>query len=291
MSLTKFDKNINYNQEQSDQPNKTAQEMKKLLDQAGLDIKKYINEVLTEELDNLLSQKTNNTNANIENLEVQNGIKVTNTETFSAIEKDRILDGINYKTSLGIGAYSNKGVSALEIWEDGTLKGRLEVLPDGTIRNQVKNKLLLDETYKRAVMVMSPMGSQILKTTNPEKIIRDNWCEGFNCDGYLEMGEDCIVCKKSGYVMVSGQIGFSILGSKDVLHAAYIYRNDKSVARAVITPGGNYTTIAIPPTIIQVTAGSKISLYARNQTTAGSETWASENEKITRLVVEYISTL
>lgn len=55
--LTKFNGNLNYNQSQPDQPNTSADEMKKLLDQAGIDLKEYINTVLTEELDKIIETK------------------------------------------------------------------------------------------------------------------------------------------------------------------------------------------------------------------------------------------
>jgi hypothetical protein len=57
MSLTKFNKNINYHQNQLDKPVMSATQLKKLFDQAGLDIKEYINETLTEELDTINENK------------------------------------------------------------------------------------------------------------------------------------------------------------------------------------------------------------------------------------------
>lgn len=63
MALTKFNKNVNNNQSQPDQPTLTAEQMKKLLDQAGIDIKQYLNEVLTEEIDTLLNGKAPNNHA------------------------------------------------------------------------------------------------------------------------------------------------------------------------------------------------------------------------------------
>lgn len=57
MSLTKLNNNLNYNQSQPDQPTKSADEMKRILDQAGIDIKEYINTILTEELDKLIESK------------------------------------------------------------------------------------------------------------------------------------------------------------------------------------------------------------------------------------------
>lgn len=52
MSLTKFLKDIRYHQSNEDKPVMTAQQLKELFDQAGIDIKEYINETLTNELDN-----------------------------------------------------------------------------------------------------------------------------------------------------------------------------------------------------------------------------------------------
>lgn len=56
MSLTKFTKNINYHQGQPDKPQKTASQLKELFDQAGNDIKQFINETLTAEIDTKFSQ-------------------------------------------------------------------------------------------------------------------------------------------------------------------------------------------------------------------------------------------
>jgi len=52
MSLTKFLKDIRYHQKNADRPTMDSAELKRLFDQAGLDIKEYINDVLTVELDN-----------------------------------------------------------------------------------------------------------------------------------------------------------------------------------------------------------------------------------------------
>ena len=62
MSLTKFLKDIRYHQGNADKPVMTAQQLKELFDQAGVDIKEYINSTLTEELDSLLTQKADKSN-------------------------------------------------------------------------------------------------------------------------------------------------------------------------------------------------------------------------------------
>jgi len=59
MALTKFTVNVNNIQALSDQPNTidglTSSELKERFDKAGADIKGYINEVLTEELDDAIA--------------------------------------------------------------------------------------------------------------------------------------------------------------------------------------------------------------------------------------------
>lgn len=93
MSLTKFNKNINYHQSEPDQPAKTADEIKKLFDQAGIDIKEYINTVLTEEMDNIVNELekriTANTNGKVDKV-VGKGLS---TNDFSNSYKTK-LDGV-----------------------------------------------------------------------------------------------------------------------------------------------------------------------------------------------------
>ena len=59
MGLTKLTANVNNIQALSDQPNTidglTSSELKEKFDKAGADIKLYINEVLTEELDDIVT--------------------------------------------------------------------------------------------------------------------------------------------------------------------------------------------------------------------------------------------
>lgn len=59
MPLTKLTTNVNNIQALSDQPNTidglTSSELKQKFDKAGADIKTYINEVLTEELDDVIA--------------------------------------------------------------------------------------------------------------------------------------------------------------------------------------------------------------------------------------------
>ena len=62
MALTKLTENVNNIQALSDQPNTvdglTSSELKERFDKAGADIKTYLNETLTEELDTAISTLT-----------------------------------------------------------------------------------------------------------------------------------------------------------------------------------------------------------------------------------------
>lgn len=59
MALSKFTENVNNIQSLSDRPNTidglTSSQLKELFDKAGKDIKTYLNETLTEELDDAIS--------------------------------------------------------------------------------------------------------------------------------------------------------------------------------------------------------------------------------------------
>lgn len=59
MALSKFTKNVNNIQSLSDRPNTidglTSSQLKELFDKAGTDIKTFLNETLTEELDDAIS--------------------------------------------------------------------------------------------------------------------------------------------------------------------------------------------------------------------------------------------
>lgn len=57
MSITKFGKDVNNVQNLPDSPSLTPQELKKIFDKAGIDIKEYINEILIKEIDELLLKK------------------------------------------------------------------------------------------------------------------------------------------------------------------------------------------------------------------------------------------
>lgn len=59
MSLSKLTANLNIHQSQADQPSLTSTELKQLWDEAPNEIKDYINDILTVELDKLIETKVN----------------------------------------------------------------------------------------------------------------------------------------------------------------------------------------------------------------------------------------
>lgn len=59
MSLTKLTANLNMHQSKPDKPVDIAEQLKKDFDQPVNDIKEYINDTLTEDLDSALSSKAN----------------------------------------------------------------------------------------------------------------------------------------------------------------------------------------------------------------------------------------
>lgn len=67
MSLTKFTGATNNIQGLADKPTETAEELKELFDKTGDDLKTYINETLTEEIDTELSSKANSNNVYTKN--------------------------------------------------------------------------------------------------------------------------------------------------------------------------------------------------------------------------------
>ena len=62
MALSKLTANLNTHQSQPDHPSLTSEELKALWDEAPNDIKDYINDILTVELDRLMDGKVNKIN-------------------------------------------------------------------------------------------------------------------------------------------------------------------------------------------------------------------------------------
>lgn len=97
MSLTKFTGNTNAISELPDTPTLTSEELKAKFDEAGANIKKYINETLTEEIEQSISnekttlQKTiSNTKAELNNTIAQldsSTLKFTVIEEFEEVKE------------------------------------------------------------------------------------------------------------------------------------------------------------------------------------------------------------
>lgn len=62
MALSKLTANLNIHQSQPNQPSLTSEELKRLWDEAPNDIKSYINDILTVELDKLIEGKVSKVN-------------------------------------------------------------------------------------------------------------------------------------------------------------------------------------------------------------------------------------
>ena len=56
MSLTKFNESVTNHQSLPDKPTLSSAELKTLWDKAGVDIKNYLNQILTEEIDSKISE-------------------------------------------------------------------------------------------------------------------------------------------------------------------------------------------------------------------------------------------
>lgn len=101
MAFTKFTANVNNIQALSDRPNEqdgmTSTALKQRFDKAGADIKTYLNEVLTEELDDLqipdVSNLVTTTDSRLSNSRTCNN-------TFDSWETSRSNLKIGYGTSL-----------------------------------------------------------------------------------------------------------------------------------------------------------------------------------------------
>lgn len=71
MSLTKFNESVTNHQSLPDKPTLPSAELKALWDKAGVDIKNYLNQVLTEEIDSKISEfqtKIDNNTSSINNM-------------------------------------------------------------------------------------------------------------------------------------------------------------------------------------------------------------------------------
>lgn len=81
MSLTKFTDNTNIISELSDTPIETAAELKGKFDSAGTKIKNYLNNILTEEIEQLVSSTRTNLQTLTTNLRTEMNTAITNLRT------------------------------------------------------------------------------------------------------------------------------------------------------------------------------------------------------------------
>lgn len=172
MPLSKLNNNLNYNQSQPDQPTMSADEMKKVLDQAGIDIKEYINTILTEELDELIESKVDKiqgkglsekdftedyetklkgiaNNANNYSLPtatgsvlggVKTGSNITNSSGTISITKDNVTNALGYtppttNTTYGVATTSANGLMS------SSDKSKLNGIASGANKTTVSNSL------------------------------------------------------------------------------------------------------------------------------------------------------
>lgn len=81
-------------------------------------------------------------------IESDGAITLLNNQSYDAITKFRTIEGIEYKVKFGLRSVNNKGTASLEIHEGETLKGRLDVLTDGSLRNYNTGGTVLDSTAR-----------------------------------------------------------------------------------------------------------------------------------------------
>ena len=108
----------------------------------------------------------------------------------------------------------------------------------------------------------------------------------------LALGNNEITCQKSGYVEVSGMISLTGgLVSGDSIYG-FTFRTHSSGETALnigaITSQGQWTTIAINPTVTAVNAGDKISLRVLNNNARGTMGNADNVAWMNKLTVRYV---
>lgn len=92
-------------------------------------------------------------------IESDGAITLLNNQSYDAITKFRTIEETEYKVKFGLGYVNNKGTASMEIHEGETLKGRLDVLTDGSLRNYNTGGTVLDSTggtiYNRLIISKS----------------------------------------------------------------------------------------------------------------------------------------
>ena len=77
-------------------------------------------------------------------------IRSENKSEFGALQKVRTVNDVDYKAVFGVGSVNNQGTAALEIQSaSGEKLGRIDVLPDGKLRNGMNGGIFIDSTDSR----------------------------------------------------------------------------------------------------------------------------------------------
>jgi len=137
MSLTKFNQNVNNHQSLPDKPGLSSEELKKFFDKASVDIKEYLNTVLTEEVDGIISTLQSTISGNTRNFE--NLIEELRNAKVS--KSGDTINGVLNMLSNAI-KFGNNG--CIEWKEDG-YGDKFRIIPDFTGEGS-NNKLLIQST-------------------------------------------------------------------------------------------------------------------------------------------------
>lgn len=137
MSLTKFNQNVNNHQGLPDKPGLSSEELKKLFDKASVDIKEYLNTILTEEVDGIISTLQSTISGNKRNFEDL----IEELRNAKVSKSGDTINGILNMLGNAI-KFGNNG--CIEWKEDG-FGDKFRILPDFTGEGS-NNKLLIQST-------------------------------------------------------------------------------------------------------------------------------------------------
>lgn len=137
MSLTKFNQNVNNHQGLPDKPGLSSEELKKLFDKASVDIKEYLNTILTEEVDGIISTLQSTISGNKRNFE---GL-IEELRNAKVSKSGDTINGILNMLGNAI-KFGNNG--CIEWKEDG-YGDKFRIIPDFT-GDGSSNKLLIQST-------------------------------------------------------------------------------------------------------------------------------------------------
>lgn len=137
MSLTKFNKSVTNHQSLPDKPTLSSAELKALWDKASVDIKEYLNTILTEEVDGIISTLQSTISGNKRNFE---GL-IEELRNAKVSKSGDTINGILNMLGNAI-KFGNNG--CIEWKEDG-FGDKFRIIPDFTGEGS-NNKLLIQST-------------------------------------------------------------------------------------------------------------------------------------------------